>query len=182
MRKMALTGLFLTALGLSLSQDIGAADVKWTLIVPELGGATYVKDRTKCLECHEEYMIPFDNTIHGRISKQNREALDCENCHGPGANAHTQAKSYNDGVCTQCHPQQQQWKASAHAQKTGYQELHMAEGASCVECHTGQGFVEVAMRGKPVVFPNQATASQPATLSADPSEMAPIACARSPRY
>ncbi|HLC29172.1 MAG TPA: cytochrome c3 family protein, partial [Dehalococcoidia bacterium] len=102
--------------------------------------------------------------------------IQCENCHGPGGDAHTQAKSYNDGVCTQCHPQQQQWKASAHAQKTGYQEIHMAEGASCVECHTGQGFVEVAMRGKPAVFPNQATASRPATL-VDANELPPIACA-----
>ena len=141
MRIMALTGLFLTALGLSLSQDIGAADVKWTLIVPELGGATYVKDRTKCLECHEEYMIPFDNTIHGRISKQNREALDCENCHGP-MSKHLEApnkrpaillslKTASAGdknrVCEQCH------EGGMHLWWRG--SMHQRTGLSCMDCH-----------------------------------------------
>ncbi|MBI4300261.1 MAG: cytochrome c3 family protein [Chloroflexi bacterium] len=102
--------------------------------------------------------------------------VQCESCHGPGGNAHTQAKTFNDGTCTQCHPQQQQWKESAHAKKTGYNEIHMAEGTSCVECHTGQGFVQVAIRGKKAIFPNQATATEPATL-VDANAQPPIACA-----
>ncbi|MBI2917430.1 MAG: carboxypeptidase regulatory-like domain-containing protein [Chloroflexi bacterium] len=99
----------------------------------------------------------------------------CESCHGPGKTAHTGSKSLEPGVCTQCHPQQQQWDASGHA-NTGSKELHMAEGSSCVECHTGEGFVQVKIRGKAPIFPSQATPDKPATLP-EPSEMAPVACA-----
>lgn len=101
--------------------------------------------------------------------------IQCESCHGPGS-IHTDAKSYDPGVCGQCHGQPEQWEYSGHAQ-TGYENLHTAESAGCVACHTGEGFVEVTMRGENGVFPYEATDEEPATLSFDPSEQPPIACA-----
>jgi len=100
--------------------------------------------------------------------------IQCENCHGPGS-VHTKALSFEPGVCSQCHAQELQWRNSGHS-LTGAKNLHTAEGASCVACHTGQGFVAVTIQGKPAVFPNQATVDQPATLP-DPGNMAEIACA-----
>ncbi len=99
--------------------------------------------------------------------------IQCENCHGPGGTSHTGSKSYEVGVCSQCHGQDAQWKNSKHAIEP---PLHMAEGASCVECHTSQGFVNVKMRGKPAVFPANATAEKPATIP-DPGAMSPLGCA-----
>lgn len=107
--------------------------------------------------------------------------VQCESCHGPGLIhegvelAKETGALYNPGVCSQCHPQEAQWRSSGHA-NTGAAEIHMAEGTSCVECHTGQGYVEVKIRGNKAVFPSMATAEQPATLS-EPSEQPPVACA-----
>ncbi|MEW6034854.1 MAG: carboxypeptidase-like regulatory domain-containing protein, partial [Chloroflexota bacterium] len=107
--------------------------------------------------------------------------VQCESCHGPGqihqgiVNAKENGTLFNPGVCSQCHPQQVQWENSGHA-NTGWKEIHMAEGTSCVECHTGQGFVEVKIRGKAPVFPDMATPDEPANL-AEPSQQPPVACA-----
>lgn len=101
--------------------------------------------------------------------------IQCETCHGPGGSAHTKAKSFEPSVCNQCHPQGAQWQNSGHA-KTGYNSMHQAESTSCVECHTGQGFVEVKVRGNKPVFPSMATPDNPATLMA-PGELSPVACA-----
>ncbi|MBI4319434.1 MAG: hypothetical protein HY675_13180 [Chloroflexi bacterium] len=98
--------------------------------------------------------------------------IQCENCHGPGGSSHTGSKSYETGVCDQCHGQNQQWRNSKHAIEP---PLHMAEGASCVECHTSQGYVAVKQRGQPAVFPAVATASKKATIP-DPGAMSPIGC------
>ncbi len=100
--------------------------------------------------------------------------ITCENCHGPGKTSHTGSKSMEPGVCTQCHPQQQQWNYSGHA-NSGAKTLHMAEGPSCVECHTGQGFLAVKIKGQEPIFPNRATPNKPATLP-EAGEAAPIAC------
>lgn len=102
--------------------------------------------------------------------------IQCETCHGPGGSAHTGAKSFEPSVCNQCHPQGNQWKTSGHA-KTGYNSAdNQNANTACVECHTGQGFVEVKVRGKAPVFPSLATPDNPATLMA-PGEQAPVACA-----
>ncbi|MBI2857430.1 MAG: carboxypeptidase regulatory-like domain-containing protein, partial [Chloroflexi bacterium] len=107
--------------------------------------------------------------------------VQCEACHGPGQlhqgiiNSKENGTLFSPGVCSQCHPQEVQWKNSGHS-KTGAANVHTAEGASCVACHTGQGFVEVKARGKQPVFPNMATPDLPATL-AEPGEQPPVACA-----
>ncbi len=100
--------------------------------------------------------------------------ITCENCHGPGS-VHTKALSYEPGVCSQCHAQELQWRNSGHA-LTGYKNLHTAEGTSCVQCHTGQGFVTVTIRGEQAVFPNMERDGLKANLP-DPGAMAEIACA-----
>ncbi|MDO8670972.1 MAG: hypothetical protein Q7O66_06020, partial [Dehalococcoidia bacterium] len=84
--------------------------------------------------------------------------IQCENCHGPNGSGHTQALSFETGVCNQCHAQYQQWKNSKHTIVSD----HMSGNASCVKCHTGQGFVEVQIRGNEAIFPNMATADKPA--------------------
>ncbi|MBI4297481.1 MAG: carboxypeptidase regulatory-like domain-containing protein [Chloroflexi bacterium] len=116
------------------------------------------------------------NSIMGKLAN-----VQCEACHGPGQiheailTAKETTALMQPGVCSQCHPQEAQWRNSGHS-NTGSVQMHMAEGTSCVECHTGQGFVEVKIRGNAPVFPSQATAEQPATL-AEPSQQAPVACA-----
>ncbi|MBI2854731.1 MAG: ammonia-forming cytochrome c nitrite reductase subunit c552 [Chloroflexi bacterium] len=100
--------------------------------------------------------------------------IQCENCHGPGS-THTKALSYEPGVCSQCHGQEIQWRNSGHA-KTGAASMHQAEGASCVECHTGQGFVAVKIRGEKPVFPNMEREGLKANIP-EPGNMAPVACA-----
>ncbi|MBI2848432.1 MAG: carboxypeptidase regulatory-like domain-containing protein [Chloroflexi bacterium] len=107
--------------------------------------------------------------------------VQCESCHGPGSvhEGIVESKEYGSlmqpGVCSQCHPQEQQWRNSGHS-LTGSKNLHTAEGASCIECHTGQGFVTVKIRGQQPVFPNLATAGKPANVP-DAGNMAPVACA-----
>ena len=100
--------------------------------------------------------------------------IQCEQCHGPGANHPSEEShlTYDHYVCTQCHPQYYEFKNAAHSKEP---ELHMAGGTSCVECHTGQGFIQVKMRGKEAIFPADATADKPATLF-EPGSQPPIAC------
>jgi predicted CXXCH cytochrome family protein len=101
--------------------------------------------------------------------------IQCESCHGPGGSTHTAVKSYETGVCAQCHSAQPaQWEQSGHA-KTGRANLRTAENPNCVSCHTGEGFVQVTVRGKEPVFPNMVTEDKKATLGL-PTAMAPVSC------
>jgi len=145
MGKNVLIALLLTFFGLSSGRGVWAADVNWASIVPELEGATYVKDTTECEECHEEYMATYGNTVHGRIFRLNlkndKDAIDCENCHGP-MSKHLDAprkkppllvsfsitsQENKNKICIQCHAGGMQigWKGS----------LHRRSGLSCPDCH-----------------------------------------------
>jgi len=168
--------------------------------------ASYTPERDYCLKCHTtgyneaDRAQGFDDIAHlsgwnpaqgsligwlkgGNwpldtvlISPMGRLAnIQCESCHGPGS-IHTGALTYDPGVCGQCHGQIQQWAESGHA-KTGYNSMHQAENTSCVKCHTGEGFVEVTVRGKTPIFPYQGTSDKPATLRFNPGEQPPVACA-----
>jgi hypothetical protein len=78
--------------------------------------------------------------------------IQCENCHGPYASGHatkhTMSVSQTSGMCAVCHDamthhfKQSEWNNSGHAvavtSPTG------AGREACVQCHTGQGFVEMA--------------------------------------
>ncbi len=101
--------------------------------------------------------------------------IQCEACHGPGSN-HPDAESHltwSPDNCKQCHPQPNQWALSKHSLKP---PEHMAGSSSCVECHTGQGFVVVKDHGEAPVFPNDATESNPANMF-EPGNAQPIGCA-----
>jgi hypothetical protein len=77
--------------------------------------------------------------------------VQCESCHGPG-NLHRGqtaknqiSKSFEAGVCNQCHDaspyhlHSSQWKNSKHFVATQYPS---GPGrGSCVQCHTGTGFI-----------------------------------------
>jgi mono/diheme cytochrome c family protein len=158
------------------------------------------KDRDSCLRCHT---VGYDETADNggfddaaraagwkpsegsaalwlkekgrrRASLAALAGVQCENCHGPGQ-PHTGESSFEPGVCGQCHDQDKQWANSGHA-LTGAARLHTAESPACVKCHTGEGFVEVQVRGQAPVFPEMATPDQPANLE-EPALQAPIACA-----
>jgi hypothetical protein len=107
--------------------------------------------------------------------------VQCESCHGPGQvhegiiQAMETASIFQPGVCSQCHPQEAEWRFSGHS-LTGANALEEAGRADCVACHTGQGFVQVKLRGKTAVFPSTATATTPANMAA-PGNQPPIACA-----
>lgn len=86
--------------------------------------------------------------------------IQCENCHGPGATAHTGTKSFDPAVCGQCHPQPMEWKFAAHSKVNP----EMAANASCARCHTGQGYVEEWVRGNPIVMADAAQPGKPANV------------------
>ncbi len=76
--------------------------------------------------------------------------VQCEHCHGAGSIHHgditTTAVSLSSGDCGQCHDAEpyhvinQQWDLSEHAVATRY-PTGPGRG-SCVECHSGVGFIE----------------------------------------
>ncbi len=124
-----------------------------------------------------EYLVGKKMTVANILASPMGQLanVQCEACHGPGGSSHTAVKSFETGVCAQCHSAQpKQWAASGHT-NSGRATLHMAENASCAECHTGQGFVEGMVRGNDLVFPNTATANKPANMLV-PTEQAPISC------
>ncbi|MEK7353927.1 MAG: multiheme c-type cytochrome, partial [Chloroflexota bacterium] len=148
--------------------DDAARLAGWT---PEKGSiADWIKEQQK-MTIDDVKKSPMGKLIN----------IQCEACHGPGS-AHAgilesveSGRIYDPGVCSQCHPQEARWRNSGHF-NSGNRTIHMAEGASCVECHTAQGFIKVKTGGKKAVFPFQATADNPATLP-EPGNMAPIGCA-----
>ncbi len=111
--------------------------------------AGYVGAET-CKGCHEEQHRTFESTKMGRLflkhPRNTREALGCENCHGPGK-AHVEAGggkgvgglitfAKNDKtpvekrneVCLTCHTKGARlfWKGSAHESRD----------VACTNCHT----------------------------------------------
>ncbi|NDV63100.1 hypothetical protein G0Q06_11605 [Puniceicoccales bacterium CK1056] len=76
--------------------------------------------------------------------------IQCEHCHGAGSEHHgiksTISVSLSSGDCAQCHDEEpyhnrnRQWDLSGHAVATRY-PTGPGRG-SCVECHSGIGFIE----------------------------------------
>ncbi|MBI3950676.1 MAG: hypothetical protein HY314_09510 [Acidobacteria bacterium] len=141
--------------------------------------AGWSPDKGSVVEWMLKQGMTLDSVRYSPMSKFMN--VQCESCHGPGSihegvmmRVHT-GGIFSPGVCSQCHPQEVQWRFSGHA-NTGAKNMEMAGNAGCVACHTGQGFVQVKIRGKAPVFPDAATAENPATL-AEPGLQPPVACA-----
>jgi len=127
----------------AIAEDKGIID--WEALNPEIKGATFVKSREKCLECHEEYIRTFATTKMGIALPDGG----CESCHGP-MSKHLDAprqkpalvvslkdksefnpNPLNPGqkasICTQCHQGglQLYWQMSSHA----------TADYTCTNCH-----------------------------------------------
>lgn len=101
--------------------------------------------------------------------------VQCENCHGPGGNMHTGAKSFEASVCGQCHSQIREYRKSEHKTPPFEFHTHTAESPSCIPCHSGEGF-GLTLKGVEIVLPSRATPSKPANVN-PPELLAPVACA-----
>jgi len=119
----------------AIAEDKGIID--WAAINPDVKGATFVKSREKCVECHEEYIRTFVTTKMGMALPDGG----CESCHGP-MSKHLDAPrqkpvlvvsqknltpEQGNAICTQCHQSgiQLYWQMSPHA----------AADNTCTNCH-----------------------------------------------
>ncbi|MCB2153758.1 hypothetical protein KQI84_02635 [bacterium] len=90
-------------------------------------------------------------------------SIQCENCHGPGEIHPYVLRAGNekgvDGVnlnveqCARCHDSNNgyqqlvwQWENSGHSAAT---PGHASTGSGCIKCHSGDGFVDVQVKGLP---------------------------------
>ncbi len=99
--------------------------------------------------------------------------ITCENCHGPGATAHTATKSQDVAVCGQCHPQGAQWKNAGHATVNP----EMAANASCARCHTGAGYVAEWVKGGTSVMGDGAVPGKTVANVPSAEQQSGISCA-----
>ena len=122
-------------------------DVDWEALNPALKGATFVNNREKCMECHEEYIRTFALTKMGMALPNGG----CESCHGP-MSKHLDAPrqepplvvsftktgnltaAQKASVCIQCHQGGLQlgWEMSSHA----------IEENPCTNCHNIMAVVD----------------------------------------
>ena len=111
-----------------------AGEVDWAAIQPAFSGATFVKDDTKCVDCHAETIARYSHTAHSRAAKS---AVDCESCHGPRSK-HVESPDASlalanlsaarqSAVCLSCHEgnARASWKNGTHA----------GADVSCLSCH-----------------------------------------------
>jgi len=90
---------------------------------------------------------------------QGHASVQCESCHGSGTQHPVYLAAGDKGIdgvnldtkqCAQCHdslrPSEQgfyQWSQSTHPITADLSEGHVVDNASCVKCHTGEGFIDV---------------------------------------
>lgn len=115
--------------------------VNWEALNPAFEGATFVKDESVCLGCHEDSMAKYEKTAHHKAFIAGKTALDrlaCESCHGPRSkhaeepngdlSLENLTPAQRSSVCLQCHEggrEQMHWPGSAHA----------SSDVSCLSCH-----------------------------------------------
>ncbi|HUP62833.1 MAG TPA: DmsE family decaheme c-type cytochrome [Thermoanaerobaculia bacterium] len=137
-KTLALIALFLFLTGAARAPR----EVDWVALNPAFKDATFVKDTSTCLGCHEDAMKKYEHTTHARTFKAaartELDKLGCEACHGPRSK-HIEEPTSDlsldrispDGrsqICLQCHragKNQMHWQASAHS----------GGAVSCDSCH-----------------------------------------------
>ncbi|MBI5286220.1 MAG: DmsE family decaheme c-type cytochrome [Deltaproteobacteria bacterium] len=142
--------VFLSYLGVA-----DAKEVNWVAINPALKDATFVKDRSECIDCHETYVMGYERTRHANLFKYRglnrvKVGIDCETCHGPSSKHLKEAEklqttpgavattvsfkpkaglttTQKSSICLQCHENglRMEWKGG----------LHQVSGVSCDSCH-----------------------------------------------
>ncbi|HBF13059.1 MAG TPA: hypothetical protein DDW49_06695 [Deltaproteobacteria bacterium] len=95
-------------------------------------------------------------TNHSAVAKLAN--VQCENCHGPGSQHAGDplriANSFaQNGVCAQCHIQEDEWKNSAHnmtgvVHGSGNYQNSWVSSTGCVRCHNTKGFVSYLEEGE----------------------------------
>jgi len=116
-------------------------EVNWVAMNPAFKDATFVKDTSVCLSCHEDAGKSYQHTTHAMAFAAKRTALDandCEACHGPRSkhvespgqelSLQTLTAEQRSSICLQCHEggkNQMHWTGSAHD----------AANVSCDSCH-----------------------------------------------
>ncbi len=106
-------------------------------------GRAFVADESQCAKCHA-----------GEAASQMASAMDCQWCHGPGAD-HVAAKrdadrratisaSRDAAVCASCHSEHGQWELSRHSDGYAFGDLEIARPLmlNCAKCHYPEGFAE----------------------------------------
>jgi nitrate/TMAO reductase-like tetraheme cytochrome c subunit len=112
----------------------------------------------------EAFDLGVDNFTDLPAQLRNHASIQCENCHGAGSRHPANLQRPDKGIagadlspkqCAQCHDSATfegnfyQWSLSAHPVTADASEGHVAETASCVKCHTGEGFISVFVNGQP---------------------------------
>lgn len=130
---------------LFLPLQLQARDVNWAELNPDVKGATYVNNSSKCLECHEEFMQKFAYSIHGRSLPNGG----CENCHGP-MSKHLEAPrqkpvltvslkklkgEQSAQICLQCHEGGKAGGPKGDIRMNWHVSTHAAVGNACLDCH-----------------------------------------------
>jgi DmsE family decaheme c-type cytochrome len=123
----------------ALLAAVEGKEVDWAAIHPGFAGASFVKDKQVCNDCHEASVLTYQHTEHARIfehgPKGELQALDCESCHGPRSkhieepddSLAMSGKEYST-ACLQCHQEgsRMHWQGSLH---------NMAD-VNCLSCHS----------------------------------------------
>lgn len=102
----------------------------------------------------ESYSFPSAGTTWAQFTSDEstltvKTNVQCENCHGPGGTHTGTYSNWDAGVCGKCHPQNMEWRESAHNSTgvvgtAGRYQLTSWWSAPCARCHSSGGFAQEA--------------------------------------
>ncbi len=96
--------------------------------------------------------------------------VQCESCHGGATNEagdmHQYSVDWSPNACDACHGQIDQLENAGHVEgiHVGAAYQYASGNDHCANCHSGQGYVVMTIRGEEAVFPDKATLDQPANM------------------